>query len=46
MTEAVKVPQTKTVTVVRPAYYSSSEIRVAKVTVSRGPWEAQPEVAA
>lgn len=46
MRETVKTPETKIVTVVMPAYYSSSEIRVAKVTLSRGPWETQPEVAA
>ena len=46
MKETAKVPETKVVMVVMPAYYSSSDARVAKVTLSRGPWEAQPEVAA
>ena len=45
MKETAKVPETKIVTIIMPAYYSSSEARVAKVTLSRGPWEAQPEVA-
>lgn len=48
MRDTVKTPEpeTKVVTVVVPAYYSSSEIRVAKVTLRREPWDAQPEVAA